>query len=97
MKGNEEQTLFKLLDELYTLNHENWKRRILMLIVQKKRVSYRVIKEELLEVPELLVYKCIRELMKEEVIERKEEALHKVIYGLTDEEKYINDVLKGKY
>lgn len=97
MEGKEEQTLFQLLDQLYALNHENWKRRILMLIVQKKQVSYGEIKGELLEVPELLVYKCIRELMKEEMIERKETECHKRRYGLLDEEKYINDVLKGKY
>lgn len=97
MKGREEQTIFRLLDELYSLNRDNWKRRIIMLIVQKKQVSYLEIKEELLEVPELLVYKCIRELMKEELVERREAAAHRIIYELADEEKYINDVLKGKF
>lgn len=97
MKGSEEQTIFRLLDELYSLNKDNWKRRILMLIVQNKQVSYAAVKEELLEVPELLVYKCIRELMKEELVERKESVAHKMIYELADEERYINDVLKGKF
>lgn len=93
---NEERNddaLFNLLEELYALHHRNWKKRILMTIVEKKKASYRPIKDELLEVPDLLVYRCIRELIKEEVVKREEEQ-HRIYYRLMDEQQYLAHELR---
>lgn len=88
-----DEALFNLLEELYALHHRRWKTRILMTIVQKKKAHYRPIKEELLEVPDLLVYRCIRELIKEEVVKREKEE-HRTYYRLIDEKQYLAHTLR---
>ena len=87
-KKVDEEVLFKLLEELYLLNCEDWKRRIIMCMVQAKKSSYRSIKEELIEVPDLLAYRCLKEMIKEKLVERKEEK-KKIRYRLSDEAGYL--------
>lgn len=91
-KKVDEEVLFKLLEELYLLNCEDWKRRIIMCMVQDKKSSYRSIKEELIEVPDLLAYRCLKEMIKEKLIERKEEN-GEIRYSLLDEAGYLAGIL----
>lgn len=87
-----DETIFNFFEELYRLNNGNWKKRILLAIVQYKETTYKQIKEDLLEVPDLLVYRCIQELMKMEVISRTHKN-KRSFYSLVNENKYMQDVL----
>ena len=88
-----DDTIFGLLDELYKLNHKSWKKRILLTVVQYKVVTYKQIRKELLEVPELLTYRCIKEWVRGEVLKRTEEG-KKGFYTLSSDSKYIRQILK---
>lgn len=88
-----DDTIFGLLDELYKLNHKSWKKRILLTTIEHKTVTYKQIKEELLEVPELLAYRCIKELVTGKILKRKEEG-KRGVYTLADDGKYIREILK---
>lgn len=87
-----DDTIFELLEELYRLNSRSWKRRILLVLVQHKQATYKGIKEELLEVPDILVYRCIQELVKGEIVRRTEENRH-VVYSLIDASGYVKEIL----
>ena len=87
-----EVILFNILEELYDLNHRQWKKRIMLTLLSQEQAPYRRIKESFLEVPDMLVYRCIRELMLEGMILRNSDEGH-VCYSFTQEGKALAPIL----
>lgn len=87
-----DDAVFHLMEELYKLNHKRWKKTILGIMAQGEKKNYKVLKEQLPEVPDLLVYRCIQELVENQVLRRMKEE-NQVFYILEQENIYIKDIL----
>lgn len=87
-----EEVLFNLLEELYNLNHRQWQNRIMYTLLDREHASYMIIKEKFEEVPDLLVYRCLRELIAEGLI-IKEGEKGKIQYSFTPEGKMLAPIL----
>lgn len=87
-----EVILFNILEELYALNEKKWKERIISLLLNEQQVSYRKIKECFLDLPDLLVYRCIRELVLQGMILTNHEK-GMVTYGFTQEGRDLAPIL----
>lgn len=87
-----EVILFNILEELYELNNRQWKQRIFLVLLDQEDASYRRIKERFLEVPDMLVYRCIKELILEGMILKENE--HGLShYRFTDEGRALAPIL----
>ena len=62
-----DDAIYRLLEEIYRINHREWKERVLRLALKHEYISYQQIKESLEEVHELLVRQCIQELVQGEL------------------------------
>lgn len=89
-----DDTIYHFFNELFRVNHRKWKKQILQLMAEHKRMSYHQIKVKLEEVPELLVYRCIQELVTGEVLIRKQEE-RAIYYTLSVKNLYIREILKA--
>lgn len=88
-----DDAVFKLLDELYRLNHRKWQKQILTAVAQGEKKNYRQLKAKLQEVPDLLVYRCIEELVDGQVLKRIKDKQY-TFYILENENVYIREILK---
>ena len=89
-----DDTIYHFFNELFQVNHRKWKKQILQLIVKHEEVSYQQLKVKLQEVPELLIYRCIQELVTGEVLIRKQEE-RAIYYTLSVKNLYIREILKA--
>ena len=89
---NEEIILFNILEELYELNHSEWKKRVIEVLMKEDTASYFKIKEKFIKIPDMLVYRCLRELMLEGMIVRESDR-GKVSYRFTEEGKTLAPIL----
>lgn len=90
---NNEMMLFNILEELYELNHKEWKRRIIAVLTKNEEASFRQIKEKFLEIPDMLVYRCLHEMRAEGMIYRDNESGY-VRYSFTPEGKALVPILE---
>ena len=88
-----DDAVFHLLEELYRLNHRRWKKNLLNIMTQGEKRNYTQLKTQLPEVPDLLAYRCIQELVQGKVLRRTKER-RQTFYQLEDENIYIRDILK---
>lgn len=89
-----DDAVFQLLEELYRLNHRRWKKNILSIMTKGEKRNYKQLKAQLEEVPDLLAYRCIQELVNGKVLRSiKEEK--QTFYVLEDENIYIRDILEA--
>ena len=89
-----DDTIYHFFDELFRVNHKRWKKQILQFMEKEEKVSYGQIKAKLQEVPELLVYRCIQELVTGQVLIRKQEE-KSIYYILNIRTLYIREILKA--
>ncbi len=87
-----DDAVFRLLEELYKLNHRRWKKNLLQIMNPGEIRNYRELKAQLPEVPDLLAYRCIQELVHGQVFKRIKES-GQTCYVLEDENIYIRDIL----
>lgn len=85
-------TVYEFFDELYKQNHREWKKRILSVVKEKHIVTFKQIKEGLEEVTDLLVYRCIKDLIVGQVL-IKERKKPDSIYYLDQRSCYIRELL----
>lgn len=88
-----DDAVFHLLEELYRLNHRRWKKNLLNIMVQGEKRNYKQLKAQIEEVPDLLAYRCIQELVQGKVLKRIKEG-RQILYLLEDENIYIRNILK---
>lgn len=89
-----DDTIYNFFDELFRVNHRKWKKQILQFMAKEEKMSYGQIKAKLQEVPELLVYRCIQELVIGQVLIRKQEEKTSY-YILNVRTLYIREILKA--
>ena len=91
--SNNELVLFNILEELYELNHTEWKRRVMSVLSKEDHASFRKIKEEFLKIPDMLVYRCLREMIIEGIIIRRSKAGY-TTYSFTEEGRALAPILE---
>lgn len=66
-----DDTVYQLMEKLYELHQREWKQYILRWFAgeQSKNISIQTIKAHLIEVPELLIDRCLWELEHSEILE----------------------------
>ena len=89
-----DDTIYNFFDELFRVNHRKWKKQILQFMAKEEKMSYEQIKAKLEEVPELLVYRCIQELVTGQVLIKKQED-KTIYYILNVRTLYIREILKA--
>ena len=89
-----DDAIFQLMEELYKLNHRRWKKNILNIMTQGAQRTYKELKAQLPEVPDLLAYRCIQELVHGSVLRRVKQD-KQTFYILEDENIYIKDILSA--
>lgn len=89
-----DDTIYNFFDELFRVNHRKWKKQILQFMAKEEKMSYKRIKAKLEEVPEILVYRCIQELVTRQVLVRKCEEKN-IYYMLNERTLYIREILKA--
>ena len=85
--------IFSLLEELYNSNHKDWKRRILRMMSSREKKDYKQIKEQLPDVIDLLAYRCIQELVSDQILKPIKEEKY-TFYALENENMYIRGILE---
>lgn len=91
--SNSELVLFNILEELYALNHTEWKRRVMSVLSKEDSASFRQIKKEFLKIPDMLVYRCLREMIMEGMIIRHSKEGY-VTYSFTEEGRTLAPILE---
>ena len=84
--------IYGLLEELYRLNRNKWYKAILNIIMQQE-TSYAQVKEELSDVPEILIYRCLEELIEGKVIRKLEDRACRT-YALVKASSYVQGILE---
>lgn len=87
-----DDAIYGLLETIYELNYKRWYQTILSMLI-KQELSYKQIREELNEVPEILLYRCLEELVQGQVI-RKSGNRTKRLYGLAQSSSYLQGLLQ---
>lgn len=66
-----DDTVYQLMEKLYDLHQREWKQHILRWFASKQtqNISVQTIKAHLIEVPELLIDRCLWELEHSEILE----------------------------
>lgn len=89
----EEVVFFNILEEIYNLNHKKWEKQIMLTLLTHQEVPYTKIKEQLPEIPDLLAYRCIREMITEGMILRNSKA-GQTYYTFTQEGRALAPILQ---
>lgn len=85
--------IYGLLEAIYRIHYKEWYQTILTAML-KEVISYEQAKCLLEDVPELLVYRCLEELVEGQVIKRLGNKQNRK-YGLMEESNYLKGILKG--
>lgn len=91
--SNSELVLFNILEELYALNHTEWKKRIMSVLSKEEHASFRQIKKEFLKIPDMLVYRCLREMIMEGMMIKQSKEGY-VTYSFTEEGRALAPILE---
>lgn len=85
--------IFELLEKLYRLNHRKWKKEILQSVLEAREANYAQIKKVLKEVPDLLAYRCIKELVAGGVLRRIKNEKG-IFYSVEEKASYVQEILR---
>lgn len=88
-----DDSVYQLMERLYTLHQMEWKRSILKWFAREriKSISIQNIKAHLMEVPELLIDRCLWELEHGEILEHTR--LENELYYQLKESSYVTQII----